>query len=382
MAPVQVCIFNPTTTLIDQVTAASTGPGVAGQPVVLNPLGLIDPTLLGQGVIATAGQNLSAGNLVGLYNQAGTLHMQLAFAAGSGTAPSGAMYPVPAAGFVSSQVFTGFTGEVSFSGTFVYIDGNSEFSPSDIGTIVFLSAVTPGGVTKTPPTSGSPPIGPLSQSVGYVVGFATPNKVSIAFSAAFLDFTQINGILPITKGGTGATTGIQALANLIGELPSAFLYVDGSRTDAYTPDGTQLLPFKSIMAAVNRVIANGNNATVPYTISVAPGTYAETIDVGNAALYSLVFTGYGEAGPISASAGATVLAGVRVAPASGNSLQSTANNTQLATLQFSGFLFANPIATSRTTARPLLLPSTTSAICCSPIPLWAAPRLTTRRLWL
>lgn len=290
MANVQVCIFNPVTTLIDQVVAASIGPGVAGQPVVLNDLGVIDPSLLGQGVIGTAGQNLSAGNLVNLYSNAGTLSIQLASAATGGTAPSGAVYPVPANGFVSSQIFTGFTGVVSFTGTFVYIDGNSEFTANDIGTIVFLSAITPGGVTKTPPTvsytvtsadnavganttyNGTFPatslagfsvtitgfvtnpdnngtflivsnttttlvvsnsngiaethaataaVSEFTQSVGYVVGFTVPNKVTIAFSAAFLDFTQINGVLPVTKGGTGATTGMQALDNLFGVIPAA-----------------------------------------------------------------------------------------------------------------------------------------------------------------
>jgi hypothetical protein len=217
MANVQICVFNPVTTLIDQVTAAVVGPGFSGQPVVLNAQGLLDPSLLGQGVTAAAGQNLSTGQLVSLYSQSGALHMQLAYAASGGTAPSGATYPVPAAGFVSSQTFADFTGEVSFTGTFVYIDGNNEFSASDIGEIVFLSASNPGGITKTAPSG----VGQLSQSVGYVVGFAAPNKVTVAFSAAFLDFTQINGILPITKGGTGATTAPAALISLIGGSPSS-----------------------------------------------------------------------------------------------------------------------------------------------------------------
>jgi hypothetical protein len=289
MANPLICVFNPVTTLIDRIPSTSTGPSAPGTPVVTNLNGVLDASLLGQGVIATAGQNLSSGNLVALYSQAGALHMQLASAASGGTAPSGATYPVPAAGFVSSQIFTGFPGVVSFSGTFVYIDGNSEFSATDIGTIVFLSAVTPGGVTKTPPsvnynvTSVNNAVGAnttyngaftaaslagfsvtisgfvnpnnngtfqvisnnatmlvlsnpsgvaethaamaavneFTQSVGYVVGFTVPNQVTIAFSAAFLDFNQINGILPIQKGGTGATTAPAALDNLIGGAPSS-----------------------------------------------------------------------------------------------------------------------------------------------------------------
>jgi hypothetical protein len=247
MAPVQICVFNPVTTFIDQVTAASVGPGIAGQPVVLNSLGFLDSSLFGQGVIATAGQNLSPGNLVNLYSQSGTLHAQLAYAADAGTAPSGAAYPRPASGFVSSQIFTGGTGAVSFIGTFVYIDGNAEFGVNDIGTIVFLSPVTPGGVTKTAPTVGSPPPGQLDQSVGYVVGFAAPNKVTVAFSAAFLDFTQINGILPISKGGTNAVTAPAALINLIGGSPAS--------GDALVWNGTAWVP------DVLPVIGGGTGAT-------------------------------------------------------------------------------------------------------------------------
>jgi hypothetical protein len=292
MANPLICVFNPVTSYIDEIPAASTGPAAPGTPVVTNSNGLLDPSLLGQGVIATAGQNLSTGQLVGLYSQSSVLHMQLAYAADGGTAPSGATYPVAAAGFVSNQIFSGFTGIVSFSGTFVYIDGNSEFSATDIGTIVFLSGITPGGVTKTPPsvtltlTSVAMSVGStavytgtitggsanayagysvtvtgfanapnngtflctassgvtltlsnstavaesapatavvqlFTQSVGFVVGFALPNKVTIAFSPAFLDFTQINGILPVAKGGTGASTAPQALDNLFGYIPAA-----------------------------------------------------------------------------------------------------------------------------------------------------------------
>jgi hypothetical protein len=78
---------------------------------------------------------------------------------------------------------------------------------------------------------------------------------------------------------------------------SRALYVDNSRTntsDYPTPDGTYLRPFPTIMGAVNQVIANGDNSTFGYTISIQPGLYAETIDLSNSSLVNLVFLGGNE----------------------------------------------------------------------------------------
>src|SRR5271156_2303803 len=235
MANIQVCIFNPVTTFIDQITAASTGPAAAGVPIVTNASGLIDTSLLGVGSSAIAGQNLNAGQLVNLYNSGGSLFAQLASAQSTGTAPSTTPYPVTAQGFANTSAFTGTPFTVNFTGIFRYTDGNSEFSASNIGADVYLSAVTPGGVTLTPPSG-------LQQSVGYVISFTAPNIVSISFIAGFLDFSQINGTVPITKGGTGATAAPQALINLIGGTPStgqALIYngtnwVPGSAVTSFT----------------------------------------------------------------------------------------------------------------------------------------------------
>src|SRR5271156_184865 len=236
MANIQVCIFNPVTTFIDQITAASTGPAAAGVPIVTNASGLIDTSLLGVGSSAIAGQNLNAGQLVNLYNSGGSLFAQLASAQSTGTAPSTTPYPVTAQGFANTSAFTGTPFTVNFTGIFRYTDGNSEFSASNIGADVYLSAVTPGGVTLTPPSG-------LQQSVGYVISFTAPNIVSISFIAGFLDFSQINGTVPITKGGTGATAAPQALINLIGGTPSTgqVLTWSGSAwvpmTNSSTPGG-------------------------------------------------------------------------------------------------------------------------------------------------
>src|SRR5271163_1229524 len=135
MANPLVCIFNPITTLIDQIPSSSvfTGASAAGSPVVLNALGLIDPSFLGEGTSATAGELLVAGALVNLYQVGGVLYMQNAYAAAVGTAPSGHAYPVPAVGFVANNVSITNSALVQFSGFFTYADPNSEFSAANIG---------------------------------------------------------------------------------------------------------------------------------------------------------------------------------------------------------------------------------------------------------
>lgn len=235
----QVCIFNdPAPSVIkpfpgqtgsnlidivsgvDGVNNPAVGATQAGAPVVLNPQGRIDSSLLGQGTTAQAGEAISAGNLVHLYASGGTLFMEKAYAAATGVPPSTpnpTVYPVDAQGFVTTAVNLGDTATVNFVGLFVYADPNSEFSISDIGVEVYLSADTPGGVTKTRPSGG----GQLDQSVGYVVTFVAPNQVTVQFVAGFKDFSQISGIAQISQGGTSASTGSQALLNLIAGSPSS-----------------------------------------------------------------------------------------------------------------------------------------------------------------
>jgi hypothetical protein len=51
--------------------------------------------------------------------------------------------------------------------------------------------------------------------------------------------------------------------------------VDGSRTDAYTPDGSALLPFKTIQAAIDSI--TDASAIKRYLVTVAPGIYPEAV---------------------------------------------------------------------------------------------------------
>lgn len=219
----ELVVFNPVSNLMDIITAAVTGPGVPGTPVVLNPNGVIDPTLLQSGVTALAGQNLLPGNLVNLYQVGGVLYAQLAFAAYGGSppllAPSGSAYPLAAAGFVSSPTPVSQPVSVSFDGIFYYSDVNSEFSVGSIGGEAFLSPTVAGGATPTRPSG----VGQLVQSVGYVLTYdalTVPATVGIGFIAGFNDFARLSGVAQVNQGGTGATTGAQALINLIGGSPS------------------------------------------------------------------------------------------------------------------------------------------------------------------
>lgn len=101
------------------------------------------------------------------------------------------------------------------------------------------------------------------------------------------------------------------------------LYVDGNRTDTYTPNGAINLPFKTITDAINQIITNGDNSSHGYTIQVAPAAYSETLTFNSTALYSIVIN---SSGGQSNSLQNTTVSGIT----------STSNNTQLATLVFIG----------------------------------------------
>src|SRR5271157_1585454 len=244
MANPLVAIFNPITTLIDQIPSVSSGPTAPGIPVVTNLQGVLDSSLLGVGSLALAGETLASGQLVNLYSNAGTLHAQLAYASNIGTPPFGT-YPLQAQGFANSNAVFGGQLTINFSGVFIYIDGNSEFDGGDIGSEVYLSAINKGGITLTPP-------GTLEQAVGYVVGFTAPSTVTVSFIAGFLDFSHISGVNPISKGGTGASTAAQALINLIGP-GSAGQAVVWSGT-AWVP-GFDNAPFNQISSGTNTTAA-------------------------------------------------------------------------------------------------------------------------------
>lgn len=96
-------------------------------------------------------------------------------------------------------------------------------------------------------------------------------------------------------------------------------------------DGSILKPFKTIQASINKVIANADNSTHPYIVYIGPGTYSETLTFNNSLLYNLTFEAIGSS--VQGAASSTVV------NSGGTVLQSTSNNTNLATLVFIGITF-------------------------------------------
>src|SRR5271157_2309888 len=212
--PTRVCVFNTVSApsapaiplqtgsnLIDIVTAVdgslvpSPGPSAAGVPVVLNPSGLIDPSLTHSGSLATADTGgVSTGNLVTLYiptsgPYAGLVTMQPATASPTGIGeiapapPDG--YPASAVGFVTQLTNPGIVGTVNFAGTFNYNDPISEFTAGSIGMQVWLADSGDGShgigaITLTPPSGA----GTLKQSVGIVTDYNS-GIVTVNFVPSF-----------------------------------------------------------------------------------------------------------------------------------------------------------------------------------------------------
>jgi hypothetical protein len=111
------------------------------------------------------------------------------------------------------------------------------------------------------------------------------------------------------------------------------LYVDGGRTDSYTADGTRQYPFKTIMAAINQIIANADNATYKYVIEVAVATYAENITLNDLNLRRITITG-----PASSTATTAI-----IQPASGNAIDSSSNNGNIAAVSFNNIVIAGNV---------------------------------------
>lgn len=131
----------------------------------------------------------------------------------------------------------------------------------------------------------------------------------------------------------GVANGVATLdANIkipLAQLPSyptKTIYVDKNRTDAYTEDGTILTPYKTITSAIAYVISLNYDGYI--NIEINNGIYAETITLENEALKYIVLTGKGY---------------VAINPASGNALQSTANNTNLFALHINNIIFSKPV---------------------------------------
>jgi hypothetical protein len=83
------------------------------------------------------------------------------------------------------------------------------------------------------------------------------------------------------------------------------IYVDGSRTDQYTPNGSVNQPFLTIQKAINQITANGDcTTTTPYLLVVAPGSYPENLDFScpGTASVNIYLTGQTSMGPTTCDA--------------------------------------------------------------------------------
>ena len=123
----------------------------------------------------------------------------------------------------------------------------------------------------------------VSSSDLYVLGSKEINEDNIGNQRAVI----YNALLDRLEYGTGGGGGIT--------IPATKTYwVDKNRTDVYTPDGSIASPYRTIMAAVEKVIANGDNGINPYLIEIAPAVYHEQIILESLALYNIHFHGNGE----------------------------------------------------------------------------------------
>lgn len=134
-----------------------------------------------------------------------------------------------------------------------------------------------------------------------------------------------------TAGGIAAAD-IAPVDIVAGFVDSAnILFVDVGQT-ASTETGSRGQPYQTIMAAVNAIIAAGNNdADVAYIVKVAPGTYVEKIDLDGLLLKNVSFI-------------AEEPESVFISPGAGNALETDANNANLKHLYFRNFNFTKPVS--------------------------------------
>jgi hypothetical protein len=138
-------------TIVNSKTT-SAGAGDSGKVVALDSAGRIDATMMPVGVAAdtasiVASEALSAGDLVNVWNNAGTANIRKADASTSGK---------EAHGFVLAAVSSSASGAVYFEGT------NTQCTSLTPG-VQYLSASTPGKSTVTAPSGA----GKVVQVVGF-----------------------------------------------------------------------------------------------------------------------------------------------------------------------------------------------------------------------
>lgn len=154
----KVLALDATTNPHKEITPNTTSSGAAdaGKITALNASGVLDSTLFPPGVgtasqVFPTGENLAAGALVNIYNNASTPTARNANATDA---------TKPAVGFVTAATTQPTSATVYFPGQIV-----TGVSGLTVGAAVFLSASTAGGVSSTAPSAA----GNLVQQVGYAL---------------------------------------------------------------------------------------------------------------------------------------------------------------------------------------------------------------------
>ncbi len=106
------------------------------------------------------------------------------------------------------------------------------------------------------------------------------------------------------------------------------LYTDKNRTDTYLEDGSAEKPFKTLAAALSRAEQDTDRASVPYSILLSSGTYAEEINLNGRGFFSLTFAAQGR---------------VAIVPVAGNAVTADTGVSSLQDLHFYGIEFGKPI---------------------------------------
>ncbi len=270
-----------------------------------------------------------------------SLKAQLAFPQNSGPAGifTGSNATTPTLYIETGNASAGNSGDLSFkTGSATGTRGQLQFRDGSEGTAgyIWTSTDTVGhGNWAVAPASGVTSVA-LADSTGLFNITGSPITSSGTLTLASFQSQAQNSFFAGPSGSSGAPT-FRAITP--SDVPSiqvnTTFQVDGLRTDSYTADGSLQRPFKTIGAAIAKVISNGDNASKPYTICIAPATYTESLSFNDASLVNLSFV----ASPVNVIDGP--FTGVLVT--GGPVIQSSTNNTQLSNLAFSGITFAGNV---------------------------------------
>ena len=144
-----------------QPVNSSAGSADAAKMIQLDSNGKLDVTMMPTGIAPdtasiAASENLSASDLVNVYNNGGTVGVRKADAATPGR---------EANGFVLAAVTSGANAQVYFEGPVTGLTGLTG------GAVYFLSDTTPGSVTSTVTTTS----GSIVQRIGRAIGTTSIN---------------------------------------------------------------------------------------------------------------------------------------------------------------------------------------------------------------